>query len=213
MNGEKRDQSSGSGENGALLAKKNAEAIKSKSGIRIRLTTKGCVLAAILFLSWLLVFGAGILINSQPYRESISSWQGTILSWRFVAAALMVVLTWTPLNIALLAGTSGLLGAQARFAGLEEKEIERPDVTNPYFSALFRGFYIYLLFISGMLVIVETPFSSPTQEQYLRLAGLLSLVSFLVNYKLGTFAKFLRYSAERIEKRRKEEEDNPNIGQ
>ena len=53
-----------------------------------------------------------------------------------------------------------------------------------------------------MLVIVEAPFSAPTQEQYLRLAGLLSSVSFLVNYKLGLFAKFLRYSTEKLEQQR-----------
>jgi hypothetical protein len=199
MNDEAKNHSSGEDEKGTPLVKKTLEATTTSSRRGPCLSTKGCVLAAIIFLFWLLVFGAGILINSQPFRESISGWQGTILSWKFVVVALMIVLTWTPLNIALLAGTSGLLGAQARFAGLEEKELERPDVTNPYFSALFRGFYIYLLFISGMLVIVETPFSSPTQEQYLRLAGLLSLASFLVNYKLKLFAKFLKYSAEKIE--------------
>jgi hypothetical protein len=213
MNDEIKNLPSVEDEKGAVIKTKKLGATKSKPGCLRCLSKKECILAAFIFIFWIVVFGAGILISSQPFRESIASWRGPVFSWKLLFAALMVVLTWTPLNIAFLAGAAGLLGVQARRAGLEETELDIPDVTNPYFSALFRGFYIYLLFISGMLLIVDTPFTSPTQDQYLRLAGVLSLASFLVNYKLKLFAKFLRYSAEKIEQQRKGTTASSDISQ
>jgi hypothetical protein len=38
-------------------------------------------------------------------------------------------------------------------------------------SGLLRGLFIYLFFISGLLLFDDKPFSSPGPGQYIRLAG------------------------------------------
>lgn len=43
-----------------------------------------------------------------------------------------------------------------RYTGLEVRDEGAADVTNPCFSALLRSFFIYLLFVSGLMIIVET---------------------------------------------------------
>jgi len=175
-----------------------------ESGItprRVSLDNGGRVLVIVMLLVWLVIFGAGTLINSEPYREQLVGWNHSYLSWSFVSIAFMVLVCWTPTNIALLSGAAGLLGVAGRHAGLhpERETRDPPDVTNPWFSGLLRSFFIYLLVISGLLIVVESPFATPTQTQYLRLAGLLSLFSFLINYSQRFFAGFLRYAADRLE--------------
>jgi hypothetical protein len=168
---------------------------------RVYLRRKDCVLALAVLVVWLFLFAMGTLINSEPYRQTIVGWRGSPLSWAFVSALIMTLLTWTPVNVALLAGGSGLLGTLGRYAGLEEGDGEAPDVSNPYFSALIRSFFIYLLFVSGLMMIVETPITQPTQQQYLRLAALVSLICFLVSYSQRAFGKILRSAADRMERR------------
>lgn len=53
----------------------------------------------------------------------------------------------------------------------------------PTISAITWGFFIYLFLISGMMLAVETPFSSTSPDQYLRLAGTASLLAFVVGWR------------------------------
>jgi len=167
----------------------------------VRLDTGGRIVVVVMLVIWLIIFGAGTLINSEPYRNQLANWSESYLSWVFFTTALTVLVCWTPTNIALLSGAAGLLGVAGRYAGLhlEREQKDPPDVTNPWFSALLRSFFVYLLLVSGLLIVVESPFATPTQTQYLRLAGLLSLFSFLVNYSQAFFAGFLRYAADRLD--------------
>jgi hypothetical protein len=87
-------------------------------------------------------------------------------------------------NIALLSVFSSLLGAFGSRARLvnDPAHADGRDRTNPYLSAAIRGFTAYVIIISGMLAIVEAPFKDPSPEQYLRLAGFVSLFAFLLSY-------------------------------
>jgi len=59
--------------------------------------------------------------------------------------------------------------------------------------------------ISGMTVILESPSISPqAPEQYMRLASVISVVSFIVSYNPKYFGKFLNRAAEAIKKNKKE---------
>jgi len=166
---------------------------------------------------WIMIFLGGILVNSEPYREIVSSYSLTAAKAPAVnpdsgkdtinvfTAWLVVVFFYTPTNILLLAMISGILGALSRMARLhtkEEDELELPsDKTNPLISGMLRGVFVYLLLISGMLIINEEPFIKPTQVQYLRLAGFLSLLSFLLSYNPSRFRSFLSKSLDKIENR------------
>ncbi|UCG84807.1 MAG: hypothetical protein JSW71_12690 [Gemmatimonadota bacterium] len=141
---------------------------------------------------WLVVFAAGLCINSQPYRDAIASatWE-----WEALWAWFVVITCYTPTNIAVLAGFAGLLGALGAKATLQRRraEGEEPslDLVNPYLSALIRSFLVYLALLSGVLILIEDPFTTPTPEQYVRLAGFVSVLGFLVNYRIEIFGNII----------------------
>ncbi|MBL9032732.1 MAG: hypothetical protein JNM80_13640 [Phycisphaerae bacterium] len=53
----------------------------------------------------------------------------------------------------------------------------------PAVAAVMWGFFIYLSAISGLVAITGDPFSSTTPGQYLRLAGAVSLLAFVVGWR------------------------------
>ncbi len=174
------------------------------------LTTREKILTFVMIVIWMLIFIGGIIVNSSPYREIVAGHSyaevaTTGESPNIYLAWLMVLLFYTPTNVLVLCMGAGLLGALARIAKLHVREKGEPklesDKTNPLISGLLRGIFVYLLLISGILVINEEPFTTPTQIQYLRLAGLLSLMSFLLSYNPSRFRSFLARGLDRLEKK------------
>jgi hypothetical protein len=139
---------------------------------------------------WTGSFLAGILINSAPYRESISSLSGPLSA--LLRDALVVATTYTYTNVAILCLLAGLLGTLARRSqlGTDEQRLSGPDTINPRSSAVLRGFLVYLALIAGVLILGDDP-AQPTQKGYVRLAGLISLLSFTVNARPAVFGKLL----------------------
>lgn len=186
----------------------------NKENIKIPgLSDNGKVLTIIIITLWIVLFVAGIIVDSSPYRAKLTSQapdaksQGRIVDW------IIVLLVYTPTNVALLSLLTGLLGALGRRATLhvvtrEEDEEFPVDPINPYLSGLIRGFIVYLLVISGMIIILDTPPISPqTPNQYVRLASVISVVSFIVSYNPKYFGKFLHRAAESIVKRKSTSKD------
>lgn len=190
--------------------------------VTIRLSTYGRVGALLCFLLWLAIFAGGILIDTEPYRMIISPGGVAALageeadpamvaaavlgerSFQEMATAWAVVMIWfLPLNLALLCTVAAVLGAFGSVANLESDQVgySGRDRTNPYISALLRGFFVYLIMISGLLLLDHEPFSNPGPEQYIRLAGLLSMVAFMVNYNPQVFNRLLSLASERVESR------------
>jgi len=66
---------------------------------------------------------------------------------------------------------------------------------------MLRGFFVYLFLTSGLLLLDDAPFSNPTPGQYIRLAGFLSLFSFVVSYQPRLFNKLIVWAFERIQMR------------
>jgi hypothetical protein len=54
---------------------------------------------------------------------------------------------------------------------------------------LLRGFLVYLLLLAGVYAATSDPFHLPTPEQYARMAGTVSLLSFLVSYEPQFFQR------------------------
>jgi hypothetical protein len=180
---------------------------KQKNG----LTPSQKVLTFVMIVVWMLIFIGGIIVNSAPYREIVSSHsyasindaEPTQQQPDIIIAWLMVIFFYTPTNILILCMCAGLLGALSRISKLHVRVGGEPDLasdkTNPLISGLLRGIFVYLILISGVLVINEEPFTNPSQIQYLRLAGLLSLLSFLLNYNPSRFRSFLARGLDKFE--------------
>ena len=146
----------------------------------------------------------------------------TASAYKYVVAWLGLLLFFLPLNLAMVSSAAGALGALGNKANLEHDPTESElqggqtgpnlngdqaptksrDDSNPIMSGLLRGLFLYLFFISGLLLFDDKPFSSPGPGQYIRLAGFISLISFLVNYRPHLFATIFDWAFERINSRK-----------
>ena len=125
-------------------------------------------------------------------------------TYRVAVSWLAILLFFLPLNLAMVSATAGALGAFGNKAHLEpdERPSESLDTSSPLMSGLLRGLFVYLFFISGLMLFDDKPFSSPGPGQYIRLAGFVSLISFLVNYRPHLFATISDWAYERINTRK-----------
>jgi hypothetical protein len=205
------------------------------------------------FALWLVLFAAGILVDTRPYREVISpsavaamdaeavppsaaspakttpsetpataatsaatqnappanlsrvGWRGQMVAW------LVVLLAYLPLNLAWLCAAASTLGTFGGRVNLSDDDTDSEgsnDNTSPYVSALLRGFFVYLFMTSGLLLLDETPFSSPSPGQYIRLAGFLSLFSFVISYQPRLFTALVVSAFQRIQVRDRSQEND-----
>lgn len=144
------------------------------------------IFGSIAIAMWLAVFLPGLTINSKPYRDAIMD--GSLA----FADTSMAFLTYTITNVALLCCFAGIIGScTKRLLRPDEDEegTSGPDKRdmNPIFSGVLRGFLIYLLFLAGVYAATPDPFASPTPEQYVRMAGTISGLSFVINYDPALF--------------------------
>lgn len=173
---------------------------------------------------WVFLFGCGLVVNSEPYRNVLSE-QTTVQNVNpqtsdqtanpnfngikedkkdvsVIWALTVVIFIYTPTNIIFLCLLAGLLGSTSRIAVLHAKKKDCEDIpidrTNPLLSGALRGLLVYFIVISGVLVINEAPFITPTPNQYARLSGIMSLFSFLVSYNPSQFDKILSQGLNKI---------------
>jgi hypothetical protein len=134
-------------------------------------------------------------------------------TYRLGVAWLGVLLFFLPLNLAMVASAAGALGTMGNKANLEADPdpstaqtsptpTKGRDNSSPIISGLLRGLFIYLFFISGLLLFDDKPFSSPGPGVYIRLAGFISLLSFLVNYRPYLFATISDWAFDRVNARK-----------
>lgn len=141
---------------------------------------------------WLLLFGMGIIVNSQPYKELVLQ----RFEW---SAFLMAIASYTPTNTAVLAVVTGFVGGcgslifygglnPAASEGMSESEQERMParLEHPSSSAI-RGFFGYLGIMAGAVVGSDQPFATTTPEQYWRLACSVSLLAFILGFDSTLF--------------------------
>ena len=123
---------------------------------------------------------------------------------RKVAAFLGVMAFYTPLNVALLTIFAGLVGgcassityARSRKGGATATAENGGDartvfLTESPIASMLRSFLVYLAFIAGVFITTNNPFATPTPDQYVRLAGLLSFVAFVIGYDPTRFQDLL----------------------
>jgi hypothetical protein len=202
---------------------------------RTRLSNLECLSAFLVFVAWLGLFAGGVTVDTEPARTVISptavaklkvppataqsapgvtaptpSAAATSTSARTLAAAWTVVLLcFLPINLVWLCAASSVLGAFGNRANLTNDRAGRRlrDNSNPYLAAVLRGFFAYLFLISGLLLLDDSPFSNPAPGQYVRLAGFLSLLCFVVSYQPRLFNTLIVWAFHRIEVREGQDED------
>jgi hypothetical protein len=163
------------------------------------LTLFDCVVLAVTIVLWLATFLIGTLVNSAPYRTAFSELRGTVLD--VVANGAVVGVTYTLTNVCLLCLFASLLGSFGAAAklGVDGEKCQGMDTTAPRISALLRGFLVYLALIAGVLMFGDGA-TAPTQSQYVKLAGAVSLLGFVVNYHPALFAGLLTRMSKLFEK-------------
>jgi hypothetical protein len=188
------------------VMKKQTEENSKKRG----LSPFGIGLTIITIVLWIVLFAAGILVDSSPYRAGITTPDPSANLIHIIFNWIVVLLVYTPTNIAMLSLLTGLLGALGRCATLHviegDEAVEIPrDPINPFLSGVLRGFMSYLLIISGLIVLLDTPpITPPSADQYVRMASVISVVSFIVSYNPKNFGALLHRAAEAMKKKKPE---------
>jgi len=141
---------------------------------------------------------------TMPTGLSISTFRPVSRS-ETLTAFLGVMAFYTPLNVALLTILSGLVGgcasrltyAKAHPEGQPQTVVPGAEASvmfriEPPVASMLRSFLVYLAFIAGIFITTNDPFANPTPDQYVRIAGLLSFVSFAIGYDPTKFQELLR---------------------
>jgi hypothetical protein len=152
--------------------------------------------------AWFLLFAGGILIATAPYIKTLGT-NVAIAQW--TSAMSMIVLFWTITNVGILSCLAAVLGAFGRRTRFTSRlAVNYPDdtATNPtnadprivvimYATAIIRGFGVYALMLAGLLVMATETMLNPSQDQYVRLAATISVISFYAGYDPEMFAGIL----------------------
>ncbi|MGE3153854.1 MAG: hypothetical protein AB7G48_03025 [Nitrospiraceae bacterium] len=159
---------------------------------------------------WLALFSAGLLLDSAPYRKAIAAAMKANQSV-LLEDVILASLLFTPTNVAFLSVLAGFLGGCTSVLNdrhLLQEEIHRAQEVgdqgrvsrlerrirfmgeSPIVS-MMRGFVVYLAIISGIFLVISNPFDNPSMDQFIRLAGLFSVVAFMMGYDPTRFEDLL----------------------
>lgn len=159
----------------------------------------------VLLTAWSLVFGIGIVFPSEPIRDALRGEGATLSSWTMLRHLGWYLLTYTVSNVAVLCCISawlGELGRRTRIDGLAGGLVYR---RGDYIAAVMRGFLAYLAVLTGYVVIGSgvNVFVTPSAEQFIRLAAIVSLAGFLIGFNPALFRRFEGSITDRIITERK----------
>ena len=172
----------------------------TRQGVFDRLHVGELVFLLAVLLAWSGLLAIGMFLASQPYRDTLV--RGQLGFGDYAFAWVMAFVSYTFTNVALLSGLASLAGAGARHVEAQLAGGERiGNLRALYASAALRGFFVYLIALSGLMILVENLFTNiaKSPDIYLRLAGSISLVSFMLGFNPEMFARFLDRIARLLE--------------
>jgi len=152
-----------------------------------RITSVELGLGAAALAVWFAIFMAGIFVSTAQMRAAVADPSVSL----FVKLGYISIIgvSYTLTNVLFLTCLAAFVGCMWRRwqvgDGCETipSEAVSADATRIYVAAVLRGFFLYLMFISGFLAVstektvVETEFA-----QYIRIAGITSIIGFIVGY-------------------------------
>jgi len=167
------------------------------------MTTKTMQLRIIIFWSiissllWICFFSLGLLVDSKPFRLCVAEELD-------LYSLIICIFTYTPTNIAILCLTSAYIGGCASKLVIRNIEQTLPDsadnektiahayMSEPPMCSMVRGIVIYFAYIAGVCITDADLFNEPTVTAYIKSAGIISLLSFLVGYDPTIFHSFIK---------------------
>lgn len=164
------------------------------------LRTSEVVFGIASILCWLCFFLAGTVVATQPYRQMIAD--TTAAPALGLLGAWSIVLTcYTVTNIAFLSCFAAVIGKFCRRSlsyetatinGLTPAPVASfREVLVFYSVAVARGFVIYLMLAAGLIMLTTDAVTNAKQEDYIRLAGTVSVIAFLAGYDAEIFKRAL----------------------
>ena len=151
-------------------------------------------LLLIILIAWLGIFVIAISTESMSFRselrEVLHHIDGINIIELFSILAL-VVITWTWSSTLILCSLASLIGELGRTASLTSNSMPN------YGAALARGFFIFLVLITGQLVInggldpMNSSIDRGPGAQFFRITTFGSLLGFIVGYSPTIFSKIL----------------------
>jgi hypothetical protein len=156
------------------------------------LTASEAVVGVTAILAWGVLVAVGVAIPTKPYIDLLSSPDGNPSVFALTKAMFVILTCYTFTNVAALCCLSAVVGAIGRSARIDDVERNDPatDLRTLCLSAVIRGFFLFLAVLSGTLFVSEQKFDNISIEQYLKLAGLVSLLSFAIGYDPHLFVAF-----------------------
>jgi len=156
------------------------------------LTASEAVVVVTAILAWSVLVAVGVAVPTKPYIDLLSSPDGNPSAVALAKAMFVILTCYTFTNVAALCCLSAVVGAIGRSAGIDDVERNDPatDLRTLCLSAVIRGFFLFLVVLSGTLFVSEQKFGNISIEQYLKLAGLVSLLSFAIGYDPHLFVAF-----------------------
>ena len=151
-------------------------------------------------LGWVILLAIGMFIPSQSYRDALVQAQPRFYDYAF--AWFMALIGYTFTHLAVRSGLASLAGAGARHVEAQLAGGERiANLRALYTSAVVRGFFVYLIALSGLMFLAEGLFTNiaKSADVYIRLAGSMSVLSFMLGFNPEMFARFLERIARLLE--------------
>jgi hypothetical protein len=159
---------------------------------RTRLHPGELLFGLCILLLWIGFFSAGLSIPTAELRKDLAKPELDLPTK--LQYSLIVMCCYTVTNLLFLSCLAALLGSMMCRWRVREKtpvpgdgsaEERVPyDGKRLYLSAALRGFFIYLIGISGLLLFsTEAAVENTGFAQYIRLAGIISVISFAAGYE------------------------------
>ncbi len=161
--------------------------------VRSTLYRKEYGFGALVLAAWFVLFTGGMLIDTSPYRSRLADPANLLdglRSWSIVLSF------WTITNIGFLCCLSALLGAFAvrtKRLAMPAAESALPglrssrEIYTYYWSALLRGFGLFIFTFAGLIVFATESMATPSQSEYMRLSAATSVASFYAGFDHHVF--------------------------
>lgn len=146
---------------------------------------------------WLCIFAAGLSIPAAPYMSVLAEMHSSKPSLGAIASSgALVLFCSTTTNPGLLACLAGILGGLSNLAHIDGRSNDTGDASvTPLiidcFAPMLRGFFLYLALLAGLLLLTTQAITNATQDQYVQLAGTVSVLAFMVGYDPDVFRKIM----------------------
>lgn len=167
---------------------------------------------------WLVVFSLGFAVPAAPHLVALDTAHEASLSiLAAVGNVLLVIICSTSTNPGILACIAALLGGLARWIHVDGSSPNAADGNGPlmrvFVAPMLRGFFMYLALLAGLLLLTTQAITNATQDQYVQLAGTVSVFAFMIGYDPNVFRKLMGKVNGWAVQREQEDPANPQAAQ